>query len=187
VFWSELSSVKSDFNIIWTWNNNKIPPHYDSCLFSSPRVIVINFGSYKFGLVIGHIHFALIGWQDQKGNHSICMPVQSIPIIFQVSILFDPLIIGKCNLLLASLEPVSIFICTCSFISMVKLLYTHSVQLFTFSSVVVIKLLYTYSVQSHFFLLLITLQSQFGAASICSCLHGSMDDIAVVVHAFNVY
>ena len=34
------------------------------------------------------------------------MPVQSIPIIFQVSILFDPLIIGKYNLLLASLEPV---------------------------------------------------------------------------------
>ena len=66
-------------------------------------------------------------------------------------------------------------------------IYFHGeVSLYTFSSVVVIKLLYAYSVQSHFFLF-ITLQSQFGAASICSCLHGSMDDIAVVVHAFNVY
>ena len=141
MFWSELSSVKSDFNIIWTWNNNKIPPHYDSYLFSSPRVIVSNFGSYKFRLVIGHIHFALIGWQDQKGNHSICMPVQSIPIIFQVSILFDPLIIGKCNLLLASLEPVVFLYAPVhlspwwSFFIHIRFSWSDKASLYIFSSV----------------------------------------------------
>ena len=44
-----------------------------------------------------------------------------------------------------------------------------------FSLVAVIKLLYSYSVQLYF-----------GVAYTCSCLHGSMDDIAIAVHAFNL-
>jgi hypothetical protein len=44
-----------------------------------------------------------------------------------------------------------------------------------FSLVAVIKLLYSYSVQLYF-----------GVACTCSCLHGSMDDIAIAVHAFNL-
>jgi len=62
-------------------------------------------------------------------------------------------------------------------------IYLHGeASLYTFSSVEVIKLLYTYSVQSHFFSFVSMV-----AASICSCLHVRVDDIAVVVHAFNVY
>ena len=44
-----------------------------------------------------------------------------------------------------------------------------------FSLVAVIKLLYSYSIQLYF-----------GVAYTCSCLHGSMDDIAIAVHAFNL-